>query len=65
MKIAKQYSQEYIQCLPKELEKSIINEIKKAISELALSDIEKADAIENAYNEKVCNLTDTITLEFI
>lgn len=65
MKIPKQYKHEYVCCLPVELESRIMQEIKKEVVTLLLTDAEKEEAIENANNEKVCNLTDTISIEFI
>lgn len=43
----------------------MMNTVIKSIHELNLSEEEKAAAIEDANNEKVCNLTDTIEIEFI
>ena len=65
IKISKQYSSEYVCCLPKQLESKIMSKVKKAISSLLLTDFEKQEAIENAYNEKVTNLTDTIKIEWV
>ena len=42
-----------------------MTEIKKVVSTLLLTDTEKQEAIENANNSKVCDLTDTIEIEFI
>lgn len=65
MLIPKQYKREYVCFLPVELEKEIMTEVKKEIAKLHLSDLEKEEAIESANNEKVCNLTDTIKIEFV
>lgn len=65
IKIPKQYSSKYVCCLPKQLELKIMSKVKKAISSLLLTDFEKQEAIENAYNEKVTNLTDTIKIKWI
>ena len=65
MKIPKQYKYEYVSCLPIELESQIMEEVKKEIETLLLTDEEKKEAIENANNEKVCNLTDTIKIEWV
>ena len=65
IKIPEKYSSEYVCCLPKQLELKIMSKIKKAISSLLLTDFEKQEAIENAYNEKVTNLTDTIKIEWV
>ena len=65
LKIQKQYKHEYVSCIPIELEKSIMEEVKKVIDTLLLSDSEKKEAIENAQCEKVCNLTDTIQIKWV
>lgn len=65
MKIPKQYRHEYVSCLPIDLEHAVMEEVKKAINTLLLTDEEKQEAIENANNEKVCNLTDTIEIQFV
>lgn len=65
MKIPKTYRHEYVCCLPKELEIAIMKAVKVEITTLLLTDEEKADAIENANCSKVCDLTDTIKIEFI
>ena len=65
LKIPKQYKHEYVSCLPIELESRIMEEVKKEIETLLLTDEEKQEAIENANNEKVCNLTETINIKFI
>ena len=65
IKIPQKYSHEYVCCLPVELEQAIMEEVKKEIETLLLTDGEKQEAIENANNEKVCNLTDTIDIEFV
>lgn len=65
IKILKQYANEYVTCLPVSYEKEIMNTVTNAVHELHLSEEEKAVAIKNANNEKVCNLTDTIEIEFI
>ena len=65
LKIQKQYKHEYVSCLPIKLESKIMEEVKKVIDTLLLSDSEKKEAIENAQCEKVCNLTDTISIKFI
>ena len=59
------YRHEYVCCLPSRLERVIMKEVRETISELLLSDAEKASAIENANNSKVCDLTDTIEIVFI
>ena len=65
MKISKKYQFEYVCCLPVELEKAIMTEVKKSISELWLSEEEKEEAIENANCSKVCDLEDTIAIEYV
>ena len=42
-----------------------MGEVIKVIDTLILSDSEKKEAIENAQCEKVCNLTDTIQIEWV
>ena len=65
LKINKLYAHEYVCCLPKSVSSEIMNEVKKAVSALHLTDNEKIEACENAECEKLCNLTDTINIEFI
>ena len=65
LKIQKQYMHEYVSCVPIHLKSQIMEEVKKVIDTLLLSDSEKKEAIENAQCEKVCNLTDTIDIKFI
>ena len=65
IKIPQKYSHEYVCCLPIELEQAIMQEVKKEVAKLHLSDSEKEEAIENANNEKICNLTDTINFEWV
>ena len=65
LKIPQKYSHEYVCCLPIELEQAIMKEVKKEVTKLHLSDSEKEEAIENANNEKICNLTDTINFEWV
>ena len=65
MKIPKQYRHEHVSCLPIELEHEVMKEVKKAIDTLLLTDEEKQNAIESADCEKLCNLTDTIEIEFV
>lgn len=63
--IPKQYKHEYVSCIPVDLETTIMNAIRKEVSTLLLTDSEKEDAINNANNSKVCDLTDTISIQFI
>ena len=65
MKVNKEYKYKYVCCLPNNIANQIINEVKKAVSALHLTDTEKQEAVENAECEKLCNLTDTIAIEFI
>ena len=65
MKIPRKYRHEYVSCLPISLERQIMNTVKSVISSLLLSDTEKIEAIENANCSKVCDLTDTISIQFI
>ena len=65
IKINRSLSHEYVSCLPKELESTIMSAVSKEIYTLLLSDSEKQEAIENANNSKICELTDTIEIEFI
>lgn len=65
MKIERKYKFEYVACLPQNIETAIMTEIKKEVSKLLLTEEEKQEAIENANNEKVYNLTDTINIEFV
>ncbi len=65
MIVSKEYKHEYVCCLPKELEQTVMNEVKKEINFLHLTNNEKQEAIENANNSKLCDLTDTIEIKFI
>lgn len=65
MKIERKYSHEYVCCLPQNLEKRIMAIVKKAVSDLLLTEKEKAAAIEDANHSKVCDLTDTVNITFI
>lgn len=65
MTMPKQYKYEYICCLPTELEAEVMEEVRKEVSALFLTDIEKQEAIENANCSKACDLTETIEIEFI
>lgn len=64
MKISKIYQHEYVSCLPQSLENKIMTEIKRNISQL-LSKEETQEAIENANCSKVCDLEDTIQIQFV
>ena len=65
LKINKLYAHEYVCCLPSNITNQIMNEVKKAVSALHLTETEKQEAVENAECEKLCNLTDTIEIQFI
>lgn len=65
MNIPKQYKHEYVSCLPETLETNIMNAIRHEVSKLYLTESEKEEAIENANNSKVCDLTDTININFV
>lgn len=64
MVIPKKYSHEYLMCIPQNLCAAIMEEVRKAVSALLLSDEEKQLAIDNAAHSKVCDLTDTISITF-
>lgn len=65
IKIPKQYSSEYVCCLPLNLQSKIMNKICEVVPTLLLTPSEKGQAIKDAYNEKVTNLTDTIKIKWI
>lgn len=65
MKIEKKYQNEYVACLPKTLETEIMKEVRNAIATLLITEEEKLDAIENANMSKVCDLEDTIAIEYV
>ena len=65
MKISKIYKHEYVTCLPKNIYTSIMKAVSKEVSTLLLTDNEKQEAIENAECSKVCDLTDTINIQFV
>lgn len=63
--IPKQYAHEYVCCIPESLENAIMQSVRKVVSTALLTDDEKEEAIENANNSKVCDLThDTIKIRF-
>lgn len=62
IKVPEQYKHKYICCLPIKLELRVMKEVKSKIEMLSLTAKEKQEAIENACNEKLCNLTDTIQI---
>ena len=65
MKIPRKYQHEYICCLPQSLESQIMTEVRRNISELLLNKEEKQEAIENSHSSKVCDLEDTIQIEYV
>lgn len=65
IKVPEKYRFEYVCCLPEEIEKMIMTAVKKTINKLFLTKEEKQESIENAFANKVCNLEDTIYIEYI
>ena len=65
LNINKSYAHDYVCCLPNQISCEVMNEVKKVVSALHLTETEKQEAVENAECEKLCNLTDTIEIEFI
>lgn len=65
MKIPKQYQFEYVSCLPQTLEKQIMIVVSTNISQLLLNKEEKQEAIENVKCSKMCDLEDTIQIEYV
>lgn len=63
--IPSELSETYIPCLPPDIELTIIQAIIKAVNALHLTDNEKAQAVEDARAEKLNNLTDLLSIEFI
>lgn len=64
MKIQRKFTHEYVCCLPKDIESELMKEVKEVISTLLLTEEEKENAIDNANNSKVCDLTDTVEIDF-
>ena len=65
MRILRKYQFEYVSCLPEELKRQIIEEVSEIVSELLLNKEDKQEAIENANCSKVCDLEDTITIQYL
>ena len=66
IKLEEKYLHGYYLCqLPQDKQDEIMAEVRKVVDTLLLDENEKAEAIENAECEKVCNLTDTIDFEWI
>lgn len=63
--VPKQYKYEYIDSIPLRLTLRLIEEIKTKIGMLNLTEKEKQEAIKNACDEKLCNLTDTINILWV
>ena len=65
IKLKEKYLHGYYLCqLPQEKQEEIIEEVKRVVDTLLLTEEEKQEAIENAECEKICNLTDTIDFEW-
>lgn len=65
MKIPRKYQHEHICCLPQSLENQIMTEVRKNISKLLLNKEEKQEAIKNAHCSKVCDLENTIVIQYV
>lgn len=65
MKISRRYLHEYVCCLPKEIQTKIMKNVKRKIKTLLLTEEERKEVIENANYSKVCDLTDTINIQFV
>ena len=65
MKIPRKYQHEYIVCLPGALENQVREEVKGVIFKLLLNKEEKEEALINAMCSKVCDLEDTIRIEYM
>ena len=59
------YQHEYIVCLPGALENQVREEVKGVIFKLLLNKEEKEEALINAMCSKVCDLEDTIRIEYM
>ena len=66
IKLEEKYLHGYYLCqLPQEKQEEIMEEVKRVVDTLFLTEEEKQEAIENAKCEKVCNLTETVNFEWI
>lgn len=65
MCISKKYRFEYVACLPLHIETLLMKEVRQNISGLFLSSVEKKEAVENAACSKVCDLEDTIKIQYV
>lgn len=63
--ISKEYYYCYVSQLPKQIQNSVLITIEAALSSTLLTETEKQTAINKAANERLCNLTDTINIQFI
>lgn len=64
IRVPKKYAHEYTCCVPKTIENQIMQAVVLAVTLLRLSDDERADAVECARLERICNLSDTIQIDF-
>lgn len=66
IKLEEKYLHGYYLCqLPQDKQDEIMEEVRRVVDTLLLTEEEKQEAIENAECEKVCNLTDTVDFEYI
>lgn len=65
MKIPNRYKHEYVCCLPTSLEKEIMSEVELSVEKLKIEPEERNCILCDAHNSIVCDLTDTINIEFI
>lgn len=64
LKVDKEYANRYVGCLPEKVQKEIKDKVEESLNTLSLSKKEKEEALTNAMNSKVCDLTNTIEIEF-
>ena len=64
IRIPNDFKHEYVYCLPKPLEQTIMENIEEKIHTLLLSEEEKRQALEDANCSKVCDLTETVEITF-
>lgn len=66
IKLEEKYLHGYYLCqLPQEKQDEIMEEVRRVVDTLLLTEEEKQEAIVNAECEKVCNLTDTVDFEWV
>lgn len=65
IQVPKKYRFQYVCCLPKQIERLIMEGIKKAVNELLLDEKEKQEAIENASINKLYSLEEILNIEYI